>query len=55
MSKSESGGGGRAGKGADTSEAVLARALVGVAKLLHDSLDLLSSGERQRQASELQQ
>lgn len=29
----------------------LARALVGVAKLLHDSFDLLASGERQRQAS----
>lgn len=29
----------------------MARALVGVAKLLHDSLDLLSSHERQRQAS----
>lgn len=27
----------------------LARALVGVAKLLHDSLDLLTGGERQRQ------
>ncbi|CAM9900360.1 unnamed protein product [Scytosiphon promiscuus] len=45
------GGGSRAGKGADTSEAALARALVGVAKLLHDSLDLLSSGERQRQSA----
>lgn len=29
----------------------LARALVGVAKLLHDSFDLLASGERQKQAS----
>ena len=29
----------------------LARALVGVAKLLHDSFDLLAGGERQKQAS----
>lgn len=32
----------------------LARALVGVAKLLHDSFDLLASGERQKQASEVE-
>ena len=44
-------GAGGAGNGARRSEADLARALVGVAKLLHDSLDLLSSHERQRQAS----
>lgn len=45
------GGGGGAGDGSRRNEADVARALVGVAKLLHDSLDLLSSHERQRQAS----
>lgn len=45
------GNGGEGGNGARRSETDLARALVGVAKLLHDSLDLLSSAERQRQVS----
>ncbi|CAM9525285.1 unnamed protein product, partial [Ectocarpus sp. 8 AP-2014] len=51
-SKSGSGDGEKKKKGAAIKgEVELARALVGVAKLLHDSFDLLSSGERQRQAS----
>ncbi|CAM9315551.1 unnamed protein product, partial [Ectocarpus sp. 6 AP-2014] len=51
-SKSGSGDGEEKKKGAAIKgEVELARALVGVAKLLHDSFDLLSSGERQRQAS----
>lgn len=33
---------------------VTARTLIGVAKLLHDGLDVLSSGEQERQASALQ-
>eukprot|EP00903_Cladosiphon_okamuranus_P009715 g9240.t1 len=45
------GGERRAENGAHASEADLARAVVGVAKLLHDSLDLLSSHERQRQSA----
>ncbi|CAN0286445.1 unnamed protein product, partial [Ectocarpus sp. 12 AP-2014] len=51
-SKSGSGDGEEKKKGAAVKgEVELARALVRVAKLLHDSFDLLSSGERQRQAS----
>lgn len=51
-SKSGSGDGGGEERGAVfKGEVELAQALVGVAKLLHDSFDLLSSGERQRQAS----